>query len=182
LSGWLDPETRAYLEVVNAAVRPGHHRPDGTPSRTPARTGGGSALPMRDLIRMAADSIHYLAVFEDQTRRPLYLGRSRRVASDDQRIICHARDRGCTRPDCLEPGYHAEAHYGAPDWAAGGLTNVDELFFACGGDHTVASKGIVETTVTDTGRLAWTDRTGPAEINHAHHPDELLSELDEDDS
>lgn len=24
------------------------------------------------------------------------------------------------------------------------------------------------------GRLGWTDRTGPPEINHAHHPDELL--------
>jgi hypothetical protein len=47
--------------------------------------------------------------------------------------------------------------------------------------HTLASKGIVETTVTDTGRLAWTDRTGPPEINYAHHPDELLSEFDEDD-
>ncbi len=29
LSGWLDPETRAYLEAVNAAVRPGRHQPDG---------------------------------------------------------------------------------------------------------------------------------------------------------
>jgi hypothetical protein len=54
----------------------------------PARTGGGSALPMRDLIRMAADAIHYLAVFEDHTNRPLYLGRTKRVASADQRIIC----------------------------------------------------------------------------------------------
>jgi hypothetical protein len=27
---------------------------------------------------------------------------------------------------------------------------------------------------TDSGRLGWTDGTGPPEINHAHHPDELL--------
>ena len=54
----------------------------------PARTGGGSALPMRDLIRMAADAIHYLAVFDDHTGRPLYLGRTKRVATADQRIIC----------------------------------------------------------------------------------------------
>ena len=31
-----------------------------------------------------------------------------------------------------------------------------------------------QTTVTDTGRLAWTDGTRPPEINHAHHPEELL--------
>ena len=39
----------------------------------PARTGGGSRLPMPDLIRMAANAIHYLAVFDEHTGRPLYL-------------------------------------------------------------------------------------------------------------
>jgi hypothetical protein len=39
----------------------------------PVRTGGGSRLPMRDLIRLAASAIHYLAVFDEHTERPLYL-------------------------------------------------------------------------------------------------------------
>ena len=252
LSGWLDPETRAYLEAVNAAVRPGRHQPDqdgidevapdtrsgrqrlhdavklglkagiasgefgqhrGLPVTVivtttlrelnqaahavndtsiamppPARTGGGSALPMRDVIRMATDSIHYLAVFDDHTGRPLYLGRTKRVASADQRIWghlplagdCYARDRGCTRPNCLEPGYHCEVHH-EPDWAHHGRTDADSLYFGCGCDHTLVSKGILETKITDTGRLAWTDGTGPPQINQAHHPDELLAELYEDD-
>ena len=30
LSGWIDPETRCYVEAVTAAVRPGRHLPDGT--------------------------------------------------------------------------------------------------------------------------------------------------------
>jgi hypothetical protein len=30
LSGWIDPETRSYVEAVTAAVRPGRHLPDGT--------------------------------------------------------------------------------------------------------------------------------------------------------
>jgi hypothetical protein len=121
LSGWLDPEARAYFEAIEAAVRPGRHLPDGAEPeehdrRTPAQrchdalklgletaiasgklgvhrghpvtviatttlaeldraahavvdpsipmpaaanTGGGSRLPMRDLIRMAAKAIHY---------------------------------------------------------------------------------------------------------------------------
>ena len=150
------------------------------PMPPPARTGGNSSLPMRDLIRMAANAIHYLAVFEDHTNRPLYLGRSKRIASADQRIICYARDRGCTRPGCTEPGYHCEVHH-APDWHPNGVTNADCLFFSCGPDHTLTSKGLLETKVTDTGRLAWTDGTGPPEINLAHHPDELLAELFEDD-
>jgi hypothetical protein len=117
LSGLLDPEARAYFEAIEAAVRPGRHRPDGAerdqrtpaqrhdavklglktalaagklgthrghpvtvivtttlaeldraahavvdpsiPMPAPAQTGGGSRMPIRDLIRMAAKAIHY---------------------------------------------------------------------------------------------------------------------------
>lgn len=237
LTGLLDPEARALLEAVTAAVRPGRHRPDtdghdpeardertpgqrchdavklglqtaiasgglGThrghpvtvvvtttlaelnhaarnaadpnaPMPPPATTGGGSRLPMRDLIRMATGAIHYLAVFDDHFKRPLYLGRQKRVATADQRLICYARDRGCTRPNCVEPGYHCEVHH-APDWGKGGRTDADRLFFACGADHRTATRGEQRTVVGDTGRLSWTDGTGLPEINHAHHPDELL--------
>ena len=145
-----------------------------------ARTGGGSAIPMRDLLRMAANAIHYLAVFEDHSNRPLYLGRTKRIASADQRIICYARDRGCTRPGCTEPGYHCEVNHD-PAWGAGGQTDADCLFFDCGPDHTLISKGLLQTKVTDTGRLAYSDGTGPFEVNLAHHPEELLKELFEDD-
>jgi hypothetical protein len=143
------------------------------PMPAPARTGGGSRLPMRDLIRMAAKAIHYLAVFDDHTERPLYLGRQKRVATVDQRLICYARDRGCTRPNCLESGYRCEVHH-SPDWARGGRTDADKLFFACRPNHGMASRGELRTVVTENGRLGWTDGTGPPEVNHAHHPDELL--------
>ncbi|MDT5369822.1 MAG: hypothetical protein QOC62_4253, partial [Mycobacterium sp.] len=132
-------------------------------------------LPMRDLIRMAANVIHYLAVFDDHTERPLYLGRQKRVATADQRLICYARDRGCTHPNCLEPGYHCEVHH-SPDWADGGRTDADKLYFACGCHHGMASRGALRTEVTDSGRLGWTGGTGPPEVNHTHHPDELFRE------
>jgi hypothetical protein len=236
LSGWIDPETRAYIEAVTAAVRPGRHLPDSTvadvpddrsaaqrchdgvklglkagiasaglgshrghpvtviarttlaelnqaahavanpdiPMPGPARTGAGSPLPMRDLIRMAADGgIHYLAVFDDHSERPLYLGRQARIAAADQRIICYARDGGCTRPGCLEPGYHSEVHH-SPDWSTGGATDADKLFFACAPDHKLVTDGRYQTTVNDAGRLAWTDGSTPPEVNHVHHPEELL--------
>lgn len=236
LWGWVDPETRSYMEASAAAVRPGRHLPDGTltetrDARTPAqrchdgiklglklgiasggmgshrghpvtvivrttlaelnqaahavvnpgvpmppptRTGGGSALPMRDLIRMAADgAIHYLAVFDDHTERPLYLGRQVRIATADQRIICYARDGGCTRPNCSEPGYHSEVHH-SPDWEPAGATDADKLFFACGPDHARVTRGELTTEVMANGRLGWTDGTHPPEINHAHHPEEFL--------
>lgn len=242
LTGLLDPQARAFLEAITAAVRPGRHQPDqpgnqdvkddptagdertpdqrchdavklafktaiasgglgthrghpvtvvvtttladldhaartATDAKAPmpaaALTGGGSRLPMRDLIRMAAEAIHYLAVFDDHTERPLYLGRQKRIATADQRLICYARDRGCTRPNCLQPGYHCEVHH-SPDWARGGRTDADTLHFACGADHADASDGAWHTVVTDTGRLGWTDGTTPPQINRAHHPEELL--------
>lgn len=143
------------------------------PMPRPARTGGGSALPMRDLINMASNSIHYLAVFEDHSNRPLYLGRSKRIATADQRIICYARDRGCTRPNCTVSGYDCEVHH-APRWHPNGRTDADSLYFACGADNAVAEEDDVRTTVTRDGRLAWSDGTGPPEVNRIHHPEELL--------
>jgi len=236
LSGWLTPEARAYVEAVQAAVRPGRHQPDepdaeprarddrsspqrlhdaialglkagiasgtlgqhrGTPVTVivkttlqdlnqaaaavtdpampmpaPACTGGGSALPMRDLIRMASDAIPYLAVFDEHTQRPLYLGRAKRVASADQRLICYARDGGCTHPNCMESGHHCEVHH-AREWAEGGPTDADNLFFACGAHHSLIGARRRRTSVKR-GRLAWSDGTGPPEINRIHHPDELL--------
>ncbi|HXL59735.1 MAG TPA: DUF222 domain-containing protein, partial [Mycobacterium sp.] len=70
------------------------------PMPPPARTGGDTALPMRDVLRMGVDGIHYLAVFDDHSERPIYLGRQNRIATADQRIICYAtRTRACrSRP------------------------------------------------------------------------------------
>ena len=112
-------------------------------------------------------------MFDEHTERPLYLGRQKRIATPEQRLICHARDRGCTRPDCLVPGYRCEVHH-APQWATGGRTDADKLFFACSYHHGAASRGELHTVVTTSGRLGWTNGTSPPTINHAHHPDELL--------
>jgi hypothetical protein len=143
------------------------------PMPPPARTGGDTALPMRDVVRLASDGIHYLAVFDNHSERPIYLGRQTRIATADRRIICYARDGGCTRPGCLAPGYHSEVHH-SPDSSPDGRTDADCLFFACPPDHKLVSEGHYQTAVTDTGRLAWTDGTQPPDINHAHHPEELL--------
>ncbi|MGC2652630.1 MAG: HNH endonuclease signature motif containing protein [Mycobacterium sp.] len=143
------------------------------PMPAPAHTGSGSRLPMQDLIRMASNAIHYLAVFDNHTSRPLYLGRQSRIATADQRLVCYARDRGCTHPNCLEPGYRCEVHH-SPDWAKGGQTDADKLYFGCGSHHGMASRGELRTEVTKSGRLGWTDGAHPLKVNQAHHPEELL--------
>jgi len=84
-----------------------------------------------------------------------------------------ARDGGCTRPNFVEPGYHSEVHH-SPDWTPTGATDADKLFLACSPDHGMASRGNLTTEVMGSERLGWSDGTKPPEINHAHHPDELL--------
>ncbi|WJR36451.1 HNH endonuclease signature motif containing protein [Mycobacteroides immunogenum] len=104
-----------------------------------ATTGAGTRLPMRDLIRMATHAHHYLAIFNDNGR-PLYLGRSKRIASPEQRLVLHARDRGCTHPECHVPGYLCEVHH-ITEWATGGPTDIDNLTFACAPHHRLLGHG-----------------------------------------
>ena len=146
-----------------------------------AVTGGGTLLPMRDVIRMASHAYHYLAVFDEHSSRPLYLGRSRRIASPDQRIVLYAKDRGCTHPGCDVPGYWSEVHH-VDDWATGGMTDADKLTFACTPDHKLIEKGWRTRKLPD-GRTEWIpppqlDR-GPR-ANDYHHPERLFDDDDDD--
>jgi hypothetical protein len=62
-----------------------------------AVTAGGT-LGCPDVIRMAIHAYHYLALSDGVTGQALWLGRTKRIASGDQRIMLHAKDRGCDAP------------------------------------------------------------------------------------
>jgi hypothetical protein len=140
-----------------------------------AVTGGGTLLPMRDLIRMSSHAYHYLAVFDDHQNRPLYLGRSRRIASPDQRVVLYARDRGCTYPNCDVPGYHTEVHH-MQEWSRGGRTDVDVMALTCHPDHKLMEKGWRTRKLAD-GRIEWIPPPElglPSATNDFHHPERYL--------
>jgi hypothetical protein len=155
-------------------------------SGPPVVTGGGSLLPMHDLIRMAAHAYHYLAIFDDTDGRPLYLGRTKRIATADQRIILHARDIGCTHPGCTIPGYLCQTHH-RDEWAHGGMTDADQLTFACEPHHRLIGSGDMQWATVPApadhptpGRTQWippktVDPTQSPRINHFHHPSEYLA-------
>lgn len=147
-----------------------------------AVTGGGTLLPMRDLIRMASHAYHYLCIFDKHTERALYLGRSKRIASADQRIVLHAKDRGCTAPGCDVPGYLTEVHH-VDDWATGGLTNVDKLTFGCRGHHALLTSGGWKTRKLADGSTEWIPPPHlpiAGGVNDYHHPENLLPRGDDD--
>jgi hypothetical protein len=144
-----------------------------------AVTGSGTVLPMRDLIRMASrGAYHYLAVFDEHSHRPLYLGRSRRIATPDQRLVLYAAERGCTHPGCDIPADKCEVHH-THDWANGGHTDIDKLTLACSPHHKLAGNDWT-TTKLPNHRTAWKpparlDRGRPR-TNNYHHPERLLGE------
>ncbi|MBW4781994.1 HNH endonuclease [Rhodococcus fascians] len=149
-----------------------------------AMTATGSRVSIRDAIRMASHAHHYLTIFDDNGRA-LYLGRSKRIASADQRIVLIARDRGCSFPSCTRPATWCQAHHLA-DWVEGGPTDIDSLTFGCDMHHALVGTGPGKWATTKTtaghrypGRTLWHPPTGmdPTRrglINHAHHPEEVL--------
>jgi hypothetical protein len=149
-----------------------------------AVTGGGSLLPMSDVIRMASHSHHYLVIYDKHTREPLYLGRTKRIANPAQRLVLYNRDHGCTRPGCPAPPNHSEAHHAAQDFGKGGQTNITDLGLACGPDNRLVNDHGWTTRIRSDGRIEWIPPplldTGQDRINHYHHPDELLRPRDED--
>ncbi|HKV17707.1 MAG TPA: HNH endonuclease signature motif containing protein [Mycobacterium sp.] len=140
-----------------------------------AVTGGGSLLPMKDLIRMAGHAYHYLTIFDGHTRLPLYLGRTRRCASPGQRIVLHSLHRGCTFPGCTEPGYRCQVHHAKRPWARGGQTNIDEEVLACQAHNLLVERGGWTTRIRHDGKVEWIPPPhldhGQARINYYHHPE-----------
>ncbi|CRZ18540.1 HNH endonuclease signature motif containing protein [Mycolicibacterium neworleansense] len=120
-----------------------------------AVTGGGSLLPMADVLRLASHAYHYLCIYDSHTQVPLYLGRTKRIASTGQRLALFAMEGGCSRPGCTAPAYWSQVHHRDRDWADGGRTDIDELTLACPPCHRLlTSKGWRTRTGKD-GRTEW---------------------------
>jgi hypothetical protein len=69
-----------------------------------AVTATGTLLPMPTVIKMASHAYHYLSIFDRHTGRALYLGRTRRIASADQRIVSWPGIGAVPAPAAWSPG------------------------------------------------------------------------------
>ena len=144
-----------------------------------ARTSSGVKLPIPDLMRLGAHAHHYFLLFKKHTAEPLYLARTKRLASTAQRLVAIARDRGCTRPGCFAAADHCQANHAEHDWSAGGQTDADVIVLGCGPDNLLAYNSGWTTRINPaTGRAEWIPPplldTGQDTTNHYFHPEELL--------
>jgi Domain of unknown function (DUF222) len=144
-------------------------------------TGGGTLLPMSDVIRLASHAHHYLTIFDNGKAIGLY--HTKRLASPGQRIVLYAKDRGCSHPGCSVPGYHCEVHHCKP-YAKCHTTDVNDLTFGCGGHHPVAEQGWT-TRKNHRGDTEWIPPPhldhGQPRTNTYHHPEKLLRDDEDDD-
>jgi hypothetical protein len=144
-------------------------------------TGGGTILPMSDVIRLARHAHHYLAVFDKGKALALY--HTKRLASPGQRIVLYAKDRGCSAPGCTTPGYYCEVHH-VTDYATCHTTDVNDLTFACGPHHRLLRPGGWTTRKNTRADTEWKppphlERDRPR-TNTFHHPEKLLRNEDDE--
>src|ERR1700722_1665098 len=145
-----------------------------------ALTGGGTLLPMSDVIRLAGHAHHYLAIFDKGKALALY--HTKRLASPAQRIVLYAKDRGCSFPGCSVPGNLCEVHH-CNRYATNPVTDVNDLTFGCGPNHKLAEQGWT-TRKNQRGDTEWIpaphlDR-GQPRVNTYHHPEKLLQDDDDE--
>ncbi|WP_406816912.1 HNH endonuclease signature motif containing protein [Mycobacterium sp. M23085] len=145
-------------------------------------TGGGTLLPMSDVIRLARHARHYLAIFDQGKALALY--HTKRLASPGQRIVLYGKDRGCSAPGCTVPGYYCEVHH-VTDYATCHTTDVNDLTFACGPHHRLLRPGGWTTRKNTRADTEWQppqhlDR-GQPRTNTFHHPEKLLNDGDDDE-
>ncbi|WP_156448536.1 HNH endonuclease signature motif containing protein, partial [Mycobacterium sp. NAZ190054] len=150
-------------------------------------TGGGTVMPIKDVIRLAGHANHYLAVFDTATGSALDLFRAKRIATPAQRIMLIARDGGCTKPCCTVGAYGSQVHHVVTDWADGGNTNIDELGLACGPhNRSVDTDRGWTTRMNDRCEVEWIPPpdldTGQARLNNYHRPERLLRPPDASES
>lgn len=114
-----------------------------------ARLSDGTPLPMQELVRLALKADIFPAVFDAKTQN-LWLGRSRRTATEAQRIALMVRDQGCI--GCGAAPNQGFAHH-VKFWKNGGPTDYPNLVLVCNDcHHDIHDHGFQTTQDPGTGR------------------------------
>ncbi|MYG94021.1 MAG: DUF222 domain-containing protein [Acidimicrobiia bacterium] len=114
-----------------------------------ARFGDDSPLPMQELVCLALKADIFPAVFDAKTQN-LWLGRTRRTATEAQRIALTIRDQGCI--GCGTAPNRCFAHH-VKFWKHNGPTDYPNLVLVCNDcHHDVHDNGFHVIQDSDTGR------------------------------
>jgi len=96
----------------------------------------GRPLPPALVEQLTCDA-HLQVLITDAHGQPLWLGRTRRIASAAQRQALAIRDGGCIFPGCDMPPDWCDAHH-SHEWEHGGGTDIANLAYVCRRHHGTA--------------------------------------------
>lgn len=114
-----------------------------------ARLSDGTPLPMQELVQLALKADIFPAVFDAKSQN-LWLGRTRRTATDAQRIALMVRDQGCI--GCGAAPNRCFSHH-VKFWRNNGPTDYPNLVLVCNDcHHDIHDHGFQTTQDPDTGR------------------------------
>ncbi len=140
------------VDITNLHDGTGAHLPDGTPM----------SADQYQLLACATTLSVIFGIHTHNTFVPLALARTHRRASAAQWAALIARDGGCIR--CGRAPRYCHAHHIHP-WAAGGLTDIENLALLCARCHHDLHHGRYTITVTEPGiptiTIATTNRAPP---------------------
>ena len=139
-------------------------------------TGGGTLLPMSDVIRLAR---HYLAVFDKGKVLALY--HSKRLATRGNELCSTPRTAAALAPAATCPATGAGSIMSRLGPAPTAPTST-LLTLACGSDHALVEPGGWTTHKRANGDTEWIPPPhldyGRPRTNAFHHPEDVLAEDD----
>ncbi|MEV0295981.1 DUF222 domain-containing protein [Nocardia sp. NPDC050710] len=151
-----------------------------------ATTATGGTVPLPEALKLAERSQPFLMVF-NHDGVPLHLGKTKRLATAEQRMALIAAVRGCSRPGCDAPASLCAIHH-VTEWGKGGPTDIGNETLACDRCHAMVHDGpggwktvVLGPDSKYPGRTAWIapphiDPSQTPTVNHRHHSGELLAE------
>ncbi len=141
-----------------------------------ARTSHGAQVPASDVLTWAGGDYRLLLAVLDTVQGVTHYSSTRRLFSENQRLVRHAIDGGCTFPDCPTPALWCEVDH-TIDYAESGTTDVRLAGLACDYDNRERKKQGWR-PVHIQGRVAWIpprwiDPEQTPRFNNLHRPDDL---------
>ena len=118
-----------------------------------AETATGQSLSIPEALRIA-DQAQIVPTVLSGRGQPLWLGRTRRLASQAQTCALIARDGGCSFPGCSTRPQWCDRHH-IIDWLSGGLTDINNLTLLCRYHHTHYAAAGWTCRITPDGLPAW---------------------------
>lgn len=134
----------------------------GEPVRRLYPTNTGHWLSAEEAAELIDPEDSYLAIHHPVSLEVLAFGRTRRLASQFQRLALWLEHPVCMYPGCSVPASRCQAHHIVP-WDEGGGTNLDNLALLCPHHHgkVIAGRGVERVP-----NKVWVDSGTPMPNSH----------------